>query len=56
MTEGKMKRLMLKSKIHRAAITGTALDYEGSITIDEDAHKLKPKVVLVGRNNCLREE
>ncbi|MBW2037851.1 MAG: aspartate 1-decarboxylase [Deltaproteobacteria bacterium] len=30
-----MRRLMLKSKIHRATITGTALDYEGSITIDE---------------------
>jgi len=29
-----MKRLMLKSKIHRARLTGTELDYEGSITID----------------------
>ena len=27
---------MLKSKIHRAVLTGTELDYEGSITIDED--------------------
>ena len=26
---------MLKSKIHRATITGTELDYVGSITIDE---------------------
>ena len=26
---------MLKSKIHRATLTGTALYYEGSITIDE---------------------
>lgn len=25
---------MLKSKIHRATLTGTDLDYEGSITID----------------------
>jgi aspartate 1-decarboxylase len=25
---------MLKSKIHRAKLTGTDLDYEGSITID----------------------
>jgi aspartate 1-decarboxylase len=25
---------MLKSKIHRAVLTGTDLDYEGSITID----------------------
>ncbi len=30
-----MKRLMLKSKIHRARVTGANLDYEGSITIDE---------------------
>lgn len=30
-----MHRIMLKSKIHRATLTGTDLDYEGSITIDE---------------------
>lgn len=30
-----MKRIMLKSKIHRATLTGANLDYEGSITIDE---------------------
>ena len=30
-----MQRFMLKSKIHRATLTGTDLDYEGSITIDE---------------------
>jgi len=29
-----MKRTMLKSKIHRARLTETRLDYEGSITID----------------------
>ncbi len=29
-----MQRVMLKSKIHRAKLTGTDLDYEGSITID----------------------
>jgi len=27
---------MLKSKIHRATLTGTELDYEGSIAIDQD--------------------
>ena len=27
---------MLKSKIHLATLTGTELDYEGSITIDQD--------------------
>lgn len=27
---------MLKSKIHRARVTGADLDYEGSITLDQD--------------------
>jgi aspartate 1-decarboxylase len=27
---------MLKSKIHRATITGTNVDYEGSITVDKE--------------------
>jgi aspartate 1-decarboxylase len=27
---------MLKSKIHRATLTGTELNYEGSITVDAD--------------------
>jgi len=31
-----MERFMLKSKIHRATLTGADLDYEGSITIDEE--------------------
>jgi len=30
-----MIRLMLKAKIHRATVTESELDYEGSITIDE---------------------
>ncbi len=29
-------RWMLRSKIHRATVTQTRLDYEGSITIDQD--------------------
>jgi aspartate 1-decarboxylase len=29
-----MQRIMLKSKIHRATVTGLELDYEGSIAID----------------------
>jgi aspartate 1-decarboxylase len=29
-------RTMLKSKIHRATVTGADLNYEGSITIDPD--------------------
>ena len=28
-------RTMLKSKIHRARVTGLNIDYEGSITIDK---------------------
>ncbi len=28
-------RVMLKSKIHRARVTGANIDYEGSVTIDK---------------------
>lgn len=31
-----MQRKMLKSKIHRATVTGADLHYEGSITIDRE--------------------
>ena len=31
-----MQRTMLKSKIHQATLTGTELEYEGSIAIDQD--------------------
>jgi len=31
-----MRRIVLKSKIHRAIVTSTQLDYEGSLTIDSD--------------------
>jgi aspartate 1-decarboxylase len=31
-----MQRLMFKSKIHRATVTATNVDYEGSLTIDAD--------------------
>lgn len=31
-----MQRIMLKSKIHRATVTEANVDYEGSITIDEE--------------------
>lgn len=30
-----MQRVMLKSKIHRAVVTGAELHYEGSVAIDE---------------------
>lgn len=31
-----MRRTMLGGKIHRATVTGACLDYEGSVTIDEN--------------------
>ena len=31
-----MQRIMFRSKIHRATLTGTELDYEGSIAIDRN--------------------
>ncbi|GBD45477.1 aspartate 1-decarboxylase [Thermoleophilum album] len=31
-----MRRTMLKSKIHRATVTGSDLNYVGSITVDEE--------------------
>lgn len=31
-----MQRVMCKSKIHRATVTDANLEYEGSITIDDD--------------------
>jgi len=31
-----MKRILLKSKIHRATVTAADLEYEGSVTIDAD--------------------
>ena len=31
-----MQRMMMKSKIHRATVTGLELEYPGSIAIDED--------------------
>jgi aspartate 1-decarboxylase len=31
-----MTRKLLRGKIHRATVTGADLDYEGSLTIDED--------------------
>ena len=31
-----MRRRMMKSKIHRATVTGANLDYVGSITLDRD--------------------
>jgi aspartate 1-decarboxylase len=31
-----MQLTLLKSKVHRAAVTGASLDYEGSLTVSAD--------------------
>jgi len=41
-----VQRFMLRSKIHRATLTGTDLEYEGSIAIDGDL--LKAADILPG--------
>ncbi|MEO6055066.1 MAG: aspartate 1-decarboxylase [Chthoniobacterales bacterium] len=47
-----MYRTILKSKIHRATVTGASVDYEGSLTISEDLAKsvdlLPYERILVG--------
>ncbi|HBK30376.1 MAG TPA: aspartate 1-decarboxylase [Porphyromonadaceae bacterium] len=52
---------VLKSKIHRATVTDANLNYEGSITIDEDLIDaagmfVNEKVSVVNNNNGARFE
>lgn len=52
---------ILKSKIHRARVTDADLNYEGSITIDEDlidaaGMLVHEKVAIVNNNNGERFE
>ena len=54
-------RSMLRSKIHRATVTETRLDYEGSITIDIDLLEktdlwIGEKVLIADVNNGNRLE
>ena len=56
-----MRRIMMKSKIHRATVTQADLDYVGSVTIDRDlmdAADLLPneKVQIVDNDNGTRLE
>ena len=56
-----MKRTFLKSKLHRATVTHADLNYEGSITIDEDLMDASniiagEKVQIVNINNGERLE
>jgi aspartate 1-decarboxylase len=50
-----MQLTLLKSKIHRAIVTGASLDYEGSLTISADVAELVGLVpherILVGNLN-----
>jgi aspartate 1-decarboxylase len=47
-----MELTLLKSKIHRAAVTGASVDYEGSLTISSDLAEtvglLEYEKILVG--------
>jgi aspartate 1-decarboxylase len=54
-----VERFMLKSKIHRATLTGTELEYEGSIAIDRtllEAADMLPgeRVQVLNLNNGSR--
>jgi aspartate 1-decarboxylase len=54
-----MQRLMLKSKIHRAMLTGKALEYEGSIAVDETLLRIADilpgeQVHVLNLNNGMR--
>ncbi|MGE5478843.1 MAG: aspartate 1-decarboxylase [Chloroflexota bacterium] len=56
-----MQRIMMKSKIHRAAVTQADLYYEGSLTIDRDLMDVAnlieyEKVSVVNINNGERFE
>jgi aspartate 1-decarboxylase len=46
---------LLKSKLHRATVTGASLHYEGSLTVDEELAKkagfLQYEKILVGNIN-----
>jgi aspartate 1-decarboxylase len=56
-----MRRILCKSKIHRATVTGADLNYEGSLTVDRalmDAADMRPyeRVQVVNVNNGARLE
>jgi aspartate 1-decarboxylase len=56
-----MRRILCKSKIHRATLTGADLHYEGSLTVDRallDAADMRPyeKVQVVNVNTGARLE
>ena len=59
--ENLMFREMLKAKIHRATVTGSNIDYEGSIMVDENLLKVAnilpyEKVLVINLQNGSRVE
>ena len=57
----KMEITLLKSKIHRATVTGASLDYEGSLTVSADLAQLVglvpyEKILVSNLNNGERFE
>jgi aspartate 1-decarboxylase len=57
----KMELTLLKSKIHRATVTGASLDYEGSLTVSADLAELVgmvpyEKILVSNLNNGKRFE
>ena len=44
-----MNRFMMKSKIHRATVTGACVDYVGSITLDPERNQPIPEAEAVAR-------
>ena len=56
-----MQFTLLKSKLHRAAVTGASLDYEGSLTVSADLAELVglipyEKILVSNLNNGKRFE
>jgi aspartate 1-decarboxylase len=56
-----MQLTLLKSKIHRATVTGASLDYEGSLTVSADLAELVglipyEKILVSNLNNGQRFE
>ena len=56
-----MQLILLKSKIHRATVTGASLDYEGSLTVSADLAELVglipyEKILVANLSNSERFE
>ena len=47
-----MQRFMLKSKIHRATLTGTDLDYEGRVLVRYSGTEPLCRVMVEGKSQA----